>query len=289
MARLAHMREALMYFALAVLNAMIFATGAVLYLPDRWYLSPVYAGCAIAWVWIARRERRRRREHRQARQGDRGTGYAPGGLAGVAPYAFTYFPIRITGADPRPDPPLAEPRLIGGRAGPVVGVRCWLPTDRPMIIKTATQELRDLSVAEIEYLRRDEGTKLVSMNGETVWPTDGWLQAKCGPFTGVAHPGEGSPGIACYCGIYAFADIEKMTGAKFYNFDGELGFVGLVLGVGRIIVHEYGWRAERARPLALLEPPDRRSRQAVAGRAAAYGIPIASRAQALALAKEWDV
>lgn len=62
--------------------------------------------------------------------------------------------------------------------------------------------------------------RLIS-NGNTVWPTDDWLKAKC--LESKDHVG---PQLFCTCGIYARKDVESLERGFFY---GEVELAGLVV------------------------------------------------------------
>lgn len=53
-----------------------------------------------------------------------------------------------------------------------------------------------------------------------------------------------SPAEGCQCGLYAYAKIRP---------DGGMLICGAVVAGGRVVLHEDGFRAEYARPIALLD------------------------------------
>lgn len=107
-------------------------------------------------------------------------------------------------------------------AGEIVAVRTW----------------------ELKRLPRGDAV-LLSLNG-TVWSGDGWQQAACGRSYGCETPGED-----CSCGIYAAKSRLHLETLDYH--DDVIGELALV---GKVIVAENGYRAERARPLRLWVPFD---------------------------------
>lgn len=119
---------------------------------------------------------------------------------------------------------------------------------------------------------RVEGETLVALGGER-WPA-GDVRAVCR--TGSAHP---APEDGCGCGLYAWHEVPDDVEPNNY-------VLGAVVGWGRLLVHEDGFRAEYARPiaLALRTPEQRGSRAPIAAR---YGLPVLDPAQLAAFAGEF--
>jgi hypothetical protein len=92
----------------------------------------------------------------------------------------------------------------------------------------------------------------------------------------------GIPESACSCGFYAMlqAPIDGVETPVTWPLNpslsgGPISLVfGAVQGTGRVILGEYGWRAERARVDALYLPHWRRSSEPLETVADAYGVPI---------------
>jgi hypothetical protein len=76
------------------------------------------------------------------------------------------------------------------------------------------------------------------------WPPEQWLEATCRK--GKAHS---APGHNCTCGIYALHPRPR-TARRVLSVRGRVG--GIVEAAGALEVYEEGFRAERARPYALM-------------------------------------
>lgn len=113
------------------------------------------------------------------------------------------------------------------------------------------------------------GPRLLSFNGEA-WRPDGWMNAECrrttqGPGSigsvgtfGETHP---APAESCTCGIYALKEQELRL-----RFAPSFVRTPLILGrvklAGKVIEHDLGYRAERARVVELsCRPEDKRRSQ----------------------------
>jgi hypothetical protein len=82
------------------------------------------------------------------------------------------------------------------------------------------------------------------------WPPgDGWLEADC-PRDGEHRP----PGRECECGIHAWHPTLKNARRV---LAGKAEIAGMIEARGAVEVHEEGFRAERARPYALVSMPSR--------------------------------
>jgi hypothetical protein len=106
--------------------------------------------------------------------------------------------------------------------------------------------------------------------GRIEWPIAGLTALPC-------RDGA-SPGLECTCGIYATNDLRDpgpvwRSGPHYAHH-----VIGAVALWGRVVEHEIGFRAQHARPVALL---DGHGAQDVAER---YGIPTVSAGEATALA-----
>jgi hypothetical protein len=139
-----------------------------------------------------------------------------------------------------PDETLAIPAAQDfATSQPVLGYRAWL----------------------IE--RRRDGYELRSVVAPALWastPGD-WTEAACQPQAGsdvpiVRHDHTGVPHPDCTCGLYAYHSLsiggydERLVQPD----STEIGLVwGAVIGAGRVLVYQEGWRAQFARPVAILE------------------------------------
>ncbi len=102
------------------------------------------------------------------------------------------------------------------------------------------------------------------------WPTGGaWLEASC-------TEGHSAPAPQCSCGVHAWHP-RRRAARRILASRREVP--GIVEASGAIEVHEDGFRAERARPYALLLAPGRNA--ALAHRLGeAYQVPVVEAADA---------
>jgi hypothetical protein len=112
--------------------------------------------------------------------------------------------------------------------------------------------------------RPDE--RLAGAYRDAPWPAGGaWLEASC-----PSAEGHSAPAPRCDCGIHAWHPRPR---AARRILAGRREIPGIVEASGAIEVHEDGFRAERARPYALLLAPGRNA--ALARRLGeAYHVPI---------------
>ena len=116
---------------------------------------------------------------------------------------------------------------------------------------------------------RDDG----SLWSRCSWPS-GTLQAQCLSWSvGIFH--REPPDLYCTCGIYAVRTaldlIDQPGSERWERIKEGHAVAGQVALWGQVIEHERGWRAERARPVALALPPDPHPRVLLAQRR--YGLP----------------
>jgi hypothetical protein len=110
--------------------------------------------------------------------------------------------------------------------GPLYGLRTWI-----VVSEGGRERLRGLH-----------------QGGE--WPAgDGWLHAECAT-AAEHHP----PGNECQCGIHAWHPTPKNARRVLAS---KLELPGVIEARGAVEVHEEGFRAERARPHALVSTPSR--------------------------------
>jgi hypothetical protein len=125
--------------------------------------------------------------------------------------------------------------------GPLYGLRTWRVAGRP------------------------DGERLAAPLRGDDWPTGGeWLRATCG------RGEHGAPARDCDCGVHGWhptrASARRVLGVR-------REVPGIVEADGQVDVHEEGFRAERARPYALVLTPGRNA-ALVARLAAAYDVPV---------------
>jgi len=150
----------------------------------------------------------------------------------------------------------AERRLPEGRQRqPVVGWRSW------------------------KLGRTADGVLLQSLFRNECWEI-GVTSARCHacpPWMINQHP---VPNASCQCGLHAFSTpseamrhAERQLAPVFAGCGQAQPVAGAVVGWGRVIQHgRQGWRAESARPVALLETGQPLLEEA----AARYGLPLVS-------------
>jgi hypothetical protein len=98
----------------------------------------------------------------------------------------------------------------------------------------------------------EQGERLAAPHQGTTWPTGGaWLQATC---TVAAHA---APAADCDCGVHAW---HPRPAAAKRALAARREIAGVVEAGGAVEVHEDGFRAERARPHALVLAPGRNAR-----------------------------
>jgi hypothetical protein len=114
--------------------------------------------------------------------------------------------------------------------GPLYGLRTWI-----VVAEEGRERLKGLH-----------------QGGE--WPPgDGWLEAEC-PNAGEHRP----PGAECECGIHAWHPSLKNARRVLAS---KAEVAGVIEARGAVEVHEEGFRAERARPHALVSTPSRNDKR----------------------------
>lgn len=92
--------------------------------------------------------------------------------------------------------------------------------------------------------------RLAGPQQDAAWPAGGeWLQAECSQ-----TPGHKAPAGGCGCGLHAWHPTRRFA-RKILS--GRREVPGVVEARGSIEVHDDGFRAERARPFALVLAPGR--------------------------------
>jgi hypothetical protein len=106
--------------------------------------------------------------------------------------------------------------------------------------------------------------RLAGPHHAVTWPTAGaWLEATCAV-------GHASPSRDCDCGVHAWHPRRRWAGRL---LAARRQIPGVVEASGAIEVHDDGFRAQRARPYALVLD-GRRNPALVRRLAAAYGVPV---------------
>jgi hypothetical protein len=110
-----------------------------------------------------------------------------------------------------------------------------------------------------------EVERLASPQQKTIWSAHGeWTYAAC-------PRGHEAPVAGCDCGVHAWHpsrwSAREVLAAR-------AGVAGVVEAQGPVEVHEDGFRAERARPYALVQTPGRNP-HLIRRLAASYDVPIA--------------
>jgi hypothetical protein len=106
--------------------------------------------------------------------------------------------------------------------------------------------------------------------GRIEWPVSGLTALPCrdGP----------APALDCSCGVYATSDLRDPGAAWRSGPHYARHVIGAVALWGRVVEHETGYRAQHARPIALLEGYGARRV------ADAYGVPLLSADQLVVFA-----
>jgi hypothetical protein len=108
--------------------------------------------------------------------------------------------------------------------------------------------------------------RLAGPHQRVMWPPGGaWLEATCAQSSGHRPPAHG-----CGCGLHAWHPSRR-SARRVLACRREIP--GIAEASGAIEVHEDGFRAERARPYALVLAPDRNARL-VRRLAEAYGAQV---------------
>lgn len=151
--------------------------------------------------------------------------------------------------DEVPKDPYATNPYVGDRGQdelyiePVVGFRYWRMNRGE---KTSTR-LGDGKV----YTPRLRG-----VTHQYHWPFDGVVKAECKKKGDQIEGPHEAPEFHCQCGFYGYYDFATMLDKPAMFGRHTKIAMGIVLGWGRTTIHELGFRAQYARPIALLRTPD---------------------------------
>ncbi len=113
-------------------------------------------------------------------------------------------------------------------------------------------------------------------------PPSPWPRDRAGPARCLAIRGHEAPYRDCLCGFYAYYTLPEEP-----DLPAPEAVWGAVVAWGRIVESEHGFRAQYARPVALLDcenPLDRRKTRRVARAAESYDIPLLERDELIAYA-----
>jgi hypothetical protein len=127
--------------------------------------------------------------------------------------------------------------------------------------------------------RVNEDLELQSLGSDTSWPPGGWLTARC------ERKQHSAPHWGCSCGLYSAKEINTVLMLASIHMPQDLAGPMIVLGrvhlSGKVIEHDDGYRAERARVIQILPVSGSRSHaEAVAAR---YGVPVGDEIPAVAI------
>lgn len=119
-----------------------------------------------------------------------------------------------------------------------------------------------------KLVRRPRGLALASLN-RLLWRGADWHTAKCGRDVKAPHE---APMEGCLCGFYAVKDLRTLGSLRLLPRADATFVVGRVLIAGKVIEHDEGYRAERARVLDVLPGPGQE--ELASDLAAQFGVGI---------------
>ena len=135
---------------------------------------------------------------------------------------------------------------------------------------------------------RVEPLRLTGVIHAVGWPLDD-VVATCRVVEGL-HSWDalhGAPRADCTCGLYGrheLAEVPKAIPLAHHIYGVRV--IGAVVGWGRMVIHERGWRAEFAKPVALAYGPSD-LRRITADLADEYGIPVVAASELQWVAAEF--
>ena len=140
-----------------------------------------------------------------------------------------------------------------------------------------------------------DGHLLRSVLASAHWAStpSGWTGAVCMPQAGsgyalVRHDQTSVPHPECTCGLYAYhsLSIGGYDGRLLQPDSADIGLVwGAVVGAGRVLVYQDGWRAQFARPVAILQGSG--TQRHVRGLSDQLGIPTVPSSDIVHMAAEF--
>lgn len=163
---------------------------------------------------------------------------APPETAGWPPTATLKFELPTPDSDrPAPAPAPSEPTVRNADEAPDLAeeILGWkvLSFGDDGLLRSAFEDDRTIVIPR----------ELSSPMKSAQWPDSTWLRATC-----FRDPEHDPPVEGCTCGIYAVADVET---ARAYIWEAPLTVLARVGLAGKVIPGSRGWRAERARIVAL--------------------------------------
>lgn len=173
------------------------------------------------------------------------------------------------------------------RSMPVVGFRSWLPTTD---FKLGIGHSPRLAAMNHQYGRWMPGVNVAECHAKTYSPGAGFFTFSYEPSEPVKHATfETAPDPDCTCGFYVLTDLDKVPWRWTYGSTEQIGFVGAIVGWGRVIQHgDEGWRAEKVQVIALLDAKWSDEHTAKTHELAeAYGVPVLERNALELLAREY--
>lgn len=151
-------------------------------------------------------------------------------LTGATHLSFPSVTIATTSDDDTTQPPESDAELDTYTI-PVWGFRSW--------------QLLEGGVPKLGSLNSGRHVWTPGVNVAVCQAGDFELRAMSGSCLSVSSPGLHVPGIRCSCGFYAVRDV----------FDVQPGIIGGVVGWGKVVDGEKGWRVEKAAVAALYRAP----------------------------------
>jgi hypothetical protein len=142
----------------------------------------------------------------------------------------------------------------------------------------APDGIEPVLAARLWVLREDDLT-LRSLVKPVIWPPDSPLHAQCKAPDELRTDDHPAPGEACFCGVWALRSPHGLELVDWPALEKGWRVGGITKLWGRVVVGTKGWRAEWARPAALVVPGRRRSIPVDLARSVAsrYGIHVLDR------------
>jgi hypothetical protein len=114
------------------------------------------------------------------------------------------------------------------------------------------------------------------------WPTGEEYAASC-----AGSPGHAPPVYTCMCGIWAFHNARLLAESG-YGIEDPRHVSGVVSAAGKVVLHDFGWRAQRARVEAIFADgaPDEVLPVSRTEIAVVYDIPVIDSEDYVALCQE---
>ncbi len=96
------------------------------------------------------------------------------------------------------------------------------------------------------------------------------------------------PATLCRCGFHAFYDVDNPELLGYHSVWVKLSGVALaaIVGTGRVVLHETGWRAEKAEIVAVVATRDQLIDNVIRN---TYDVPLCQREDVRALAEKFGI